>query len=86
MQKEILKELEIDFDESNGSLLDLDAQDLLNKYTKGISTYSIEMLRYGYNVDIQRLKETDRATASEILNFMVKEHGHTNSKDRFLED
>lgn len=74
--KEILDKLEIEFDETQGLLSATRAQELLDTKTSGISTYSIEMLHYGYNITLDKLLNLNRERAGEILNNMMEQFGH----------
>ncbi|MCO5611900.1 hypothetical protein L7F22_066159 [Adiantum nelumboides] len=84
--KEILSKLQLDFNEDNSPLLDIDANELLKTKTQGIFSYTIEMLHFGCNVDLDKLYKVDRKTADKILNQIKHELGYTDNEPLLTDD
>ena len=61
--KEILVELDIEFDETDNMTESLEGQKLLDMKMKGITAYACELLHYGYNVSLELLRDVTRDQA-----------------------
>lgn len=86
LQKEILQKLDLDYDETSGEMLDVEAQELLRTKTNGISSFTIEMLHYGFNIELEKLIDIDRKSADNILSQMRKEFGYDESEPILTDD
>ncbi|KAI5072652.1 hypothetical protein GOP47_0012758 [Adiantum capillus-veneris] len=75
LRKEILNKLELQYDETTGQLLDGEALQFLHTKTKGISLFAIEMLHFGFNIELDKLLDLDRKTDDMILNKIRAEMG-----------
>ena len=75
--KEILIELDIEFNETDRMMESLEGQKLLDTKTKGITTYACELLHYGYNVSLELLRDTTCDQGTTILEQFMEQFGGT---------
>ena len=73
--KEILVELNIEFDETDRMMETLEGQKLLDTKMKGITSYACELLHYGYNVSLELLRDTMRDQGTTILEQFMEQFG-----------